>query len=97
MILDEKLYENISVYSISYKASTGPISLHIRLDKIDGFIMFLYGKVKHLVLFDYGLFNKICDKIKYLISKKVVLQMVLITILEISELIDIILYLLKKY
>ena len=28
------------------------------------------GKIKHFILFDYGLFNKICDKIKYLISKK---------------------------
>ena len=32
--------------------------------------MVLDGKIKHLVLFDYGLLNKICDKIKYLISKK---------------------------
>ena len=26
------------------------------------------GKIKHLVLFDYGLLDKICDKIKYLCS-----------------------------
>ena len=26
--------------------------------------------MKHLILFDHGLFNKICDKIKYLISRK---------------------------
>ena len=32
--------------------------------------MALDGKNKHLRLFDYGLFNNICDKIKYLISKK---------------------------
>ena len=42
--------------------------------------------MKHLILFDYGLLSKICDKIKYLVSKKVVLQMVLIIILEKSEL-----------
>ena len=41
-----------------------------RFDKIDGFIISLNGKIKHLILFDHGLFNKICDKIKYLISKK---------------------------
>ena len=35
-----------------------------------GFIIVLDGKSKHLVLFDHGLFNKICDKIKYFISKK---------------------------
>ena len=40
--------------------------------------------------------DKICNKIKYLISKKVVLQIVLIIILEGSELIHIILYLFKK-
>ena len=28
------------------------------------------GTVKHLILFGYWLFNKICDKIKYLISNK---------------------------
>ena len=44
--------------------------MHTRFDKIDGFIISLDGKIKHLILFDYGLFNEICDKIKYLISKK---------------------------
>ena len=28
------------------------------------------AKIKHLVLFDYELFDKICNKIKCLISKK---------------------------
>ena len=32
--------------------------------------MVLEGKIKHLVLFDYGLFDKTCDKIKYFVSKK---------------------------
>ena len=63
-------YENISVYDISYKTSMGPEPLRIRCDKIDGFIMVLESKIKHLVLFYYGLFDKICNKIKYLISKK---------------------------
>ena len=35
--------------------------------------MVLDGKIKHLLLFDYEFFDKICDKIKYLMSKKVVL------------------------
>ena len=38
---------------------------------IDGFIMIIDAKIKHLVLFDYGLLDKICDKIKYLISIKI--------------------------
>ena len=53
--------------------------------------------MKHLVLFDYGLLDKVCEKINYLISEKVVLQIVLIIILVRLELIHIILYLLKKY
>ena len=44
--------------------------MRIRFDKIDEFIITLDGKNRHLILFDYGLFDKICDKIKYLISKK---------------------------
>ena len=70
ILLDKKLYENISVYNISYKTPAGPKPLRIRFDKTDGFIISLDGKIKHLILFDYGLFNKICDKIKYLISKR---------------------------
>ena len=83
-----------------YKVPTGPKPLHIRFDKIDGFIGSLDGKIKHLILFDYGFFIKIREKIKYLISKKVVLGMALIIILEKAELIHIIIiiiYLLKIY
>ena len=82
ILLDKKLYENISVYNILYKTSTGPKPLHIRFDKTNGFIIVLDGKNKHLILLDYGLFNKICDKNKYLTSKKVGLQIVIIIILE---------------
>ena len=70
ILLVKKLYEDISLYDISYKTSKGPKPLRIRFDKIDGFIMVLDGRIKHLVLFDYGLFDKICNKIKHLISKK---------------------------
>ena len=60
-------------------------------------LLSLDGKIKHLVLFDYDLFDKICDKIKYLISKKVVLQIILIIILEWLEFVHLVLCLLKKY
>ena len=90
ILLHEKIDDNFSVYDISYKSLMGPKPLEIRFDKIDEFIRILDGKTKHLVLFDYGLFNKIC-------VKKVVLQTVLIIILERSELILIVLYLFKKY
>ena len=47
----------------------------IRFDKIDAFIIALYGKIKHLVLFDNGLLGKICGKIKkHLISKDGVMK-----------------------
>ena len=68
--LDKKLYENISVYDISYKISVGPKPLGNRFDKLDGFIRVRGDKFRHLVLFDYEMFDKICDKIKYLISEK---------------------------
>ena len=71
----------------------GPKLRRIRFDKIVGFVKVFDGKGEHLVLFDYGLFGKIYNNIKYLISKKVVLQIVLIIILEGSKLIHIILYL----
>ena len=56
ILLDKKLCENISVYDISYKTSTGPKPLRIRFDKIDGFIMVLDGKTKtkqliHIILY----------------------------------------------
>ena len=70
ILLVKKLYEDISLYDISYKTSKGPKPLRIRFDKIDGFIMVLDVKIKHLVLFDYGLLDKMCDKIGYLITKK---------------------------
>ena len=61
----------------------------ISFDITDGFITSFDGKIKHLVLFDYGLLDKICDKIKYVISfKKQVLQIVLIIILEQLKLIQ---------
>ena len=85
------------LYDISYKTSTSPKPFHIRFDKINGFIRVRGGEFRHLVLFDYILFDKVCDKIKYLISEKLILQIVLIKILAKSELIQITLYLLKKY
>ena len=67
---NKKLYENISAYDISYKTSTGPKPLHIRFNKIDEFIRVRGGKFRYLALFDYGLFDKIFDRNKYLIREK---------------------------
>ena len=70
ILSDEKLYENVSVYDIFYKTLPGPKPLRIRFDKIDRFIRVCGGEFRHLLLFDYGFFDKICDKIKYLVNEK---------------------------
>ena len=44
--------------------------MRIRFGKIDVFIISLDVKIKHVVLFDYGLLDKVCDKVKYLTRKK---------------------------
>ena len=69
ILLDEKVYENISVYVISYKTLTSLKPLRIRFNKIDGFIRVCGGEFRYLVLFNNRLFDKICDSIKYLICK----------------------------
>ena len=43
--------------------------MHVRFDKIDGFIK-IHDKIRYLVLFGYSYWDKICEKIKYLISEK---------------------------
>ena len=43
--------------------------MHIRFDKIDGFIK-THEKIIYLVLFDYSNCDKICEQIKYLFIKK---------------------------
>ena len=70
ILLDKNLYENFSVYDISYKTWTGPKPLCIRFDKIDGFIRIRGGESRYLVLSDHWLFDKSCDRMKYLIREK---------------------------
>ena len=80
ILLDEKLYKEKTkifyIYNISYKTSTGAKPLHIRYDKTDGFIKF-HNKIRYLVLFD-GWCDKICERIKYLISEKSGIPVVLL-------------------
>ena len=49
ILLDKKLYQNISVCNILHKTPTGPKPLRIRFDKIGGFIIALDGKNKHSI------------------------------------------------
>ena len=83
------------IYDISCKTSTGAKPLRIRYNKIDGFIK-IYNRIRYLVLFDCGWFDIICDRNKYLTSEKMVLQIVSIIILQGSEFIHVVLYLLQK-
>ena len=73
ILLDEKLYKEKYKYDlgfgISCKTSTGEEPLRIRYDEIDGFIK-IHNGIRYLVLFDCGWLDKICDRIKYLLSEK---------------------------
>ena len=98
VLLDKKSYKkykNIIIQDISYETFMDPKPLLIRFDETDGFIK-VYDRIRYLVLRDYERYNVICDRIKYCISEKVVLYIVLIITLQESKLIHIILYLQKK-
>ena len=45
----------------------GEKPLHIRFDKIDGFIK-VHDGIRYLVIFDYWLYDEIYNIIRYLIS-----------------------------
>ena len=60
-----KIYEN------SYKALTSAKPLRFRFDKIGGFIRICGGEIRYSVLFNYGWFDNICDRVKYLISEEI--------------------------
>ena len=68
ILLNEKSYENILVYGISYKPLIGD-KPRIRLDKIDGFIR-VYDETKYLVLLGLEKYDAIYNKIRYLIGLK---------------------------
>ena len=65
---------------------------NIRFDEIDGCIK-IYDGIRYLVLIGSGLYDATYNRIRYLISENVVLQIVLLITLQGSDLIDIILYL----
>ena len=92
--LDEKSCENILAYNILHKKLIDLKPLRIRFDKVNGIIK-IYDGIRYLELSNscnefYDKINAVFDRINYLISKKVVLQVVLIKILRKSELICII-------
>ena len=68
-LIDEKTYENILVYNISYKSLIDSQPLRIRFDKTDGFIR-VYSGTRYLVLLGTEKYDSIYDWIRYLISVK---------------------------
>ena len=63
ILLNEKLYENILIYNISYKTLTGPKPLRIRFNNLDGFIR-VYDGTKYLVLFGPEKYDAIYNRIR---------------------------------
>ena len=99
IFLDKKSYEtykNVLLYNISFKTSTDPKPLRIRFHKIDRFIRVLDFEIKHFVLFDYRLSDKLYDKIKYLVREKSGTETIIHHNFKKSEFIQVTLYLLKK-
>ena len=62
--IDEKSFENILVYDISYKNLIGAKLLHIRFNKIDGFIR-VYNGTRYLVLCSPEKYDFVCNSIIY--------------------------------
>ena len=63
----KKNTKNILIYDISYKTFMSSKPLRIMFDEIDGFIK-IHDGIRYLVLFGYGWFDKICDRIKYVMN-----------------------------
>ena len=67
ILIDEKSYEDILVYNISYKILINSKPLRIRFNKIDELIK-VYDGTRYLVLFGSEKYDSIYSRIRYLIS-----------------------------
>ena len=67
--MDEKLYENILVYEISYKTLFGSKPLRITFDKIDGFIR-VYDEIRYVTLLGSIKYDASYSRTRYLIRQK---------------------------
>ena len=68
-LIDKQSYENIFLYNISYKTLIDVKPLHIRVDKIDGFIR-VYDGTRYLVLFRSEKYDFIYNTIRKPIGVK---------------------------
>ena len=85
-----KSYEDILIYAVSYKTFMGSKPC-IRFSEIDEFIR-ICDRIRYFLLFASQRYDVVYNRIRYLIIKKVVLQILAIIWLE-SELIHRTLYL----
>ena len=69
VLTDEKPYENILVFNISYKRLIDSMPLRIRFDKINGFIRVFDGP-RYLALFGSEKHDSICNSIRYIGQKR---------------------------
>ena len=69
ILIDEKSYENVSVYNISYKTLICTKSMRIRLNKVHGFMRF-YDRTIYLKLFELGNYHEVLHRIRYLVVVK---------------------------
>ena len=76
ILIDEKSYENIMIYYISYKTLMVAKPLHIRLVKVNGFIG-IYDGTEYLVLFGPDKHDTIFNRIIYLIGVKISISYVI--------------------
>ena len=79
VLIDEKSSKSILIYDISYKDLLGSNLTHIRFDEINGFIKV---GIMYLVLFDPERYDALYNRIRYLVSKKVVLCTLFLTIMQ---------------
>ena len=68
-LIDEKSYENILIYNISYKTLIDAKYLLIRFNKIDGFIR-VYDGTRYLALFGSETYDFVYNRIRHLIAVK---------------------------
>ena len=70
ILIDEKSHKNVLICDISYKTLIGASPLHVRFDKLDGFIR-IYDRTRYLTLFSSEKQDAIYNKIRYPISLKI--------------------------
>ena len=63
ILIDKKSHRNILIHNISNKTLIDPKPLHIRFDKIDGFIR-IYDGNRYLTFFGSEKYEAIYDRIK---------------------------------